>query len=275
MKSKILLFGKGFIGQRIREEFRCPVSHRRIGKYEDILSEIKKHKPNVIINAIGYTGRTNVDECENNVDKTLFTNSFIPLLMAEAALRNNIKYVHISSGCIYHYDYAKQKAIHESRLPDFYELFYSRTKIYSENVLKQMAKRYSILIVRPRIPLDLKPHPRNLLDKLLKYKSIIDVPNSVTYIPDFIAALKHLIKINAQGIYNVVAKGALRYHQLLDAYKEHHPQYQYQIIPLRKLKLVRTNLVLSTQKLEKTGFRVRGIKTVIKHCIENYNTYTN
>jgi hypothetical protein len=43
-----------------------------------------------------------------------------------------------------------------------------------------------------------------------------------------------------------------------------------QIIPLNKLGLIRTNLLLSTIKLEKTGFKVRNINSVLEECVKEY-----
>ena len=134
----------------------------------------------------------------------------------------------------------------------------------------ELARRYNILILRIRVPLSPKPHPRNILTKLLQYKTVIDIPNSITYIPDFIENLSHLLKIDARGIYNVVCRGGLRYPALLDVYKKHIPQFEYTQIKLQKLRLTRTNLLLSTRKLEKTGARVRTVSEVIKECVRNY-----
>jgi 3,5-epimerase/4-reductase len=200
-------------------------------------------------------------------------NVFVPIILGEVALRNNIKLVHISSGCIYNFDHLKDEPIDEKRKPDFFELFYSRTKIYSERVLGDLAKKYGILIVRPRIPLDDRPHPRNLLTKLINYKRVIDLPNSVTYIPDFIRALKYLIEIDAKGIYNIVNKGALSFSDLMESYKKCKPDFQYEVINFKNLNLVRTNLILSTAKLERAGFKVRDIKEVIEECVEKYVRY--
>jgi hypothetical protein len=102
---------------------------------------------------------------------------------------------------------------------------------------------------------------------------VIDIPNSVTYIPDFVKAVKHLLKIDVRGLYNVVNKGGMRYPELLDAYKKYRPEFEYEVIDLKKLNLVRTNIVMSTKKLEKTGFRVRPIKAVYDECIKNYLKY--
>ena len=274
MSNRILILGNGFIGQRLKEELNCSQSSRRIKTFQDALTVIKDYKPKVLINCIGYTGKNNVDDCEFAIDKTLSANTFVPLLLAEAALRNNVKLVHTSSGCIYHYNYPKQKPITEEHVPDYYNLYYSRTKIYTENVLYELAKRYNILIVRIRVPLDSKSHPRNILNKLIKYRKVIDVPNSITYIPDFIKATQHLIKINARGIFNVACKGGLRYPQLLDAYRKYHPEFTYKTIHLKQLHLDRTNLILSTKKLQKSGFKVRTVQSVVEECVKEYIKYS-
>jgi len=125
------------------------------------------------------------------------------------------------------------------------------------------------------VPLDNRPHPKNLLTKLIEYKRVIDIPNSVTYIPDFIRALKYLIQIDANGIYNIVNKNALKYPELLDIYKKYVPDFKYEIIDYRKLNIVRTNLILSTEKLEKAGFKVRDIYEVLEECVKDYLKYSS
>lgn len=270
----ILILGKGFIGTRIYENLDCSITSKHIYSYKDAESIYSEFSPRVIINCIGTTGKNNVDDCEKNIDRTLSSNTFIPLILAELAIRKNIKLVHISSGCIYHYNYKNQKPLSEIDLPDFFELFYSRTKIYSERALEILSKKFNILILRIRIPLDNKPHPKNILDKLIKYQKVIDASNSVTYLPDFIKALKYLIEIDAKGIYNVVNKGVLRYPELLDIYKKYVPDFKYQVIDFKKLNLVRTNLILSTEKLEKTGFKIRDIHEVLEECVRGYLSHS-
>lgn len=260
------------MGKRLQEVLNCNITNRKIYSFKDAQKQINKFKPKVIINCIGYIGR-NVDECELNKDKTLLANTFAPIILAEVALRNKIKLVHISTGCIYNFNYSKDRPIKEDRIPDFFDLFYSRSKICSERALEVLCHKFNILIVRPRVPLDNRPHPKNLLTKLINYKKVIDIPNSITYIPDFIKALKHLIKINAKGIYNVVNKGALKYPELFEVYKKYVPNFEYKVIKFKELNLVRTNLILSTQKLEKTGFEIRDIHEVLEECVKNYLKY--
>ncbi|HLF18215.1 MAG TPA: sugar nucleotide-binding protein [Candidatus Omnitrophota bacterium] len=268
MGKDILILGKGFIGERLQEELKCPVSTKRIRTFNDVYGLIKKYRPKIIINCIGHTGKKNVDGCEAALDKTLQANAYVPLLLAEAALRENIKLIHLSSGCIYH---GTPAPITETKIPDYYDLYYSRSKIYAENALEQLSKHYDILIARIRVPLDNRPHPKNILTKLLSFKKVIDNPNSITYIPDFIRALKLLIRKNAKGTYNIALKGGLYYNDILNTYnKAAVKKHAYKVIKLKNLKLKRTNLLLSTAKLEKAGFKVRTPKEVIKECVKEY-----
>jgi len=273
MKTKILILGNGYIATRLQKQWNCPVYDKKILSYQDVVLAYEKYKPQVLINCIGHVGAHNVDDCELDIDKCLLANTLVPVWLGELAFRNPVKLVHISSGCIFHYDYSKQRPITENEVPDYYHLFYSRTKIYAEAVLNPLSQKSNVLIVRIRIPLDIYPNPRNILNKLIKYKTVIDIPNSVTYIPDFIRALEHLLKIDAKGVFNLTNKGGLRYPALLDAYKKLVPDFEYKLLPLKNLKLNRTNVVLSVSKLEKTGFKVRHIKDVLQECVQMYVNY--
>ncbi len=270
MNNKILILGKGFIGQRLQKELNCRIDGSIINCFNDAEKLVKKYRPRVIINCIGITGRQNVDDCELEKNATLLANSFVPVILAEACLRSNIKFVHISSGCIFNYDYKKNKPIEESSQDYFFKLFYSRSKIYAERPLEALARDYNILIARIRIPLLNARHPKNVLDKLIRYKKVIDIANSVTYIPDFIRAIKHLIRIDARGVYNVVNKGGLRYPRLMDVYKKYVPSFKFKTVPVKSLGLERTNLILSAGKLEKTGFKIRNINSVLEECVKEY-----
>lgn len=272
--NELLVIGKGFLGTRIADFFNCPAINTRINTYEDLQKEIDTHHPQVLINCVGNFGK-NVDDCEINKTESLLAHSFIPLLIAEAAIRNGLKMVTISSGCLYHYDYKLNRPITEADAPDFFDLFYSRTKIYAEAALASLGRAANILQLRIRMPLDYIPHPRNLLDKLLTFKSVWDIPNSATYVPDLLDAMKHLIKIDAEGIYNIVNYGGLRYRELLEEYRKYVPSFNYAIADLHDLKIVRTNLILSTDKLEESGFNVRDIHDVIPECVQKYIEIVN
>lgn len=270
MNRKILILGRGFIGLELQKGLDCLIDGSMINCFSDAEKLVKKYDPKIIINCIGITGRGNVDDCELEKDATLLANSFVPVILAEICLRGGIKLVHIGTGCIFNYDYTKNKPIKENSQDYFFGLFYSRSKIYAERALEALARDYNILITRIRIPLLNAKHPKNILDKLIRYKKVIDIPNSVTYVPDFVRAIRHLIKIDARGVYNVVNKGGLRYPQLMRVYQKYVPAFRFKVIALKKLGLVRTDLILSTTKLEKTGFKAREINSVLEECVQEY-----
>ena len=258
-----LIFGNGFIGSRLHGAIPSIMSTKRIHSIADAMAEIDRYQADVVINCIGFTGYTSVDDCELEKSKTLFCNSFIPIILNEATKRTGTKLVHISSGCIYNYT-PGSPPITEDMKPDFYNLFYSRSKIYAEGVLDS-----SVLSVRIRIPLDNRPHPRNILTKLLAFNKVIDVPNSITYIPDFIDALQHLISVDAKGIFNLTNTGGLRYSDLLSTYN-HYKEHKFHTMTLDELGRVRTNIILSTAKLRDYGFPIRNINNVLDECVREY-----
>jgi len=79
---------------------------------------------------------------------------------------------------------------------------------------------------------------------------------------------------NAKGIYNCTLKGGLRYIHLMKMYQKYQPNFKFKMIELKQLNLVRSNLILSTRKLEKTGFNVRRPKDILEECVRSYVKYS-
>ena len=269
MNKEILVLGKGWLGTRIAEYLDCQSSGSRINSYDDIQKVVDQYKPKVVINCIGNVKKT-VDSCEANKTETVMANTVIPILLAESALRNKFKLVQISSGDLFLYDYKEDRPVKETDQPNFFDLFYSRCKEYAETSLLALGSSANILILRVRYPLDYIPHEKNLLDRLRELKNIVDVENSITYVPDFLEMLKHLIKNDAFGVYNCVNYGGLKYKELLEVYREFNTNHSYAIASPGEIKSVRTNLLLSTDKLEESGFDVRDIHDVLRECVTKW-----
>jgi dTDP-4-dehydrorhamnose reductase len=263
---KVAILGNGWIGNRLAEHLDGVIIPRHVYSIAELDAAVKDLKPDVLINAVASNGGDNVDCCEIDKDGTLFANTLIPIMAAEVAIRNKVKLVHISSGCVYD---GCLMPLTEEDPPNFFDLFYSRTKIYSEGALVPMADKYGFLILRPRIPLDNRPHPRNILTKLIQYGKVIDEPNSVTYLPDFLNAVQALLRDDAHGVFNVVNDGTLRYPDLMEIYKEYVPEYEYTITTLQDLGIVRTNVILDTSKLNQYCI-YRNINSVLKDCVRDY-----
>ena len=60
-----------------------------------------EHRPEVVINCAGKTGRPNVDWCDAHPDETLRVNVTGAITLLEECRRLGIYLVHLSSGCIY------------------------------------------------------------------------------------------------------------------------------------------------------------------------------
>lgn len=260
-----LVLGDGFIGNKIKDYFKCQVSPIRVRNYHDIKQEIVKYHSDIVINCIGKTGRPNIDWCESNKEETYFSNVIIPQEIDRACNDLGKKMVHIGSGCIY-----SNGEFSECDRPNFYGSFYSRTKITAEEALGR-----DVLQLRIRMPISGKNEERNLISKLLKYDEIIDEKNSVTVIDDFLFALERLINLNAKGIFNVVNPDAVSHVDILNIYNKYSQNKKnYRIISVeelhKKTEARRSNCTLSTAKLNSYGVVLRNTIDAIEECVKSY-----
>lgn len=265
---RTIVIGDGWIGKQIAEKLDADIVRGRLTTLSDLGMVVEELKPDVLVNAIGHTGGPNVDCCEYDKDATILANSFVPIMAAEVAARHRIKLVHLSSGCIYDnhgFPYREEDP------PNFFDLYYSRSKIYSEAALAAVEARYGFLILRLRVPLDNKPNPRNILTKLVGYKKVIDEPQSVTYLPDFLRAMETLIRQDAHGVFNMVNNGTLRYPSLMEAYKKYHPEFEYSLTTLGGLGIKRTNVILDTRNIDAClPAPMRNINKILDECVSEY-----
>lgn len=273
--TKYLIFGNGFIGNRFANFLQNSIiSDNRINAIDDIFLQIEKYNPEIIINCIGKTGRPNIDWCEEHKDETFFSNVTIPTLIAEVCKDTDIYMVHIGSGCIYETNRCSGIGFSENDKPNFKGSFYSRTKIFSEKILSEYD---NILQLRIRMPIDGIPSPRNLIDKLIGYRQVINVPNSITYIPDFIVITKKLMDMHETGIFNVTNTGAITHKEILEMYKNIvDPSYETpEFIPIEKLNTIagRSNCILYNTRLEGKGIKMRHVLYAVEACMKDYAKY--
>jgi 3,5-epimerase/4-reductase len=269
---KYLIFGNGFIGNKLLNYLPDSVIvQERVSSINDIHQQIEKYDPEVVINCIGKTGVPNVDWCEIHKEETFFSNVTVPTYMAEVCEELEKYMVHMGSGCIYE----GNKQYLETYPVNFTGSFYSRTKIYSQEILQYYD---NILQMRIRMPIDNVPSPKNLITKLIGYKKVINISNSVTCIPDLLQAARVLIELRRTGIYNVVNKGAITHKEILEMYCDIvNPKFMMpEIISVDELDKItiarRSNCTLSTVKLEREGIYMKPAKYAIAECMKHYKT---
>jgi len=269
--ERILVFGaRGYIGGALREVYPdaiCPdVDIADAGAVAEIFD---REKPDVVINAAGRTGRPNIDWCETHKEETLRSNLTGPLVLLEECGKRNIYWVHLSSGCIYEGDNGG-RGFSEEDPPNFTGSFYSRVKGWCDQILRE----FPLLILRLRMPFDGSANERNLIVKLRKYPRVLDVQNSLTYLPDFLEAAKTLIGSRRTGIYNIVNSGMVSPYEIMELYKKliqsDHAVERLRLEDLpRVVRAARSNCVLSTEKLQKEKITLPDVHERMEEAIRS------
>lgn len=270
VRMKVILFGStGYLGQHFLRAYPdavCPSID--IADRNSASALLDAQKPDVVINAAGKTGVPNVDWCEDHKEETLHANVTGPLTLLEECGKRGIYWVHLSSGCIYSGDNNGQ-GYSEDDEPNFGGSFYSRTKAWSEQILREFS---NVLILRLRMPFDDSTNLKNLIMKVSKFTKVNDVKNSITYLPDFIHAAEVLIGERKSGIYNVVNPGSVSSYEIVELYKKVvDPSHAAERVPadeVGKLSRVgRSNCVLSIQKLGNEGIVMQPVMQALESAL--------
>lgn len=270
----------GYFGSALKsylEEKNWEIYDQRVDflNLDHINNVLEEFQPDVVINAAGKTGTPNVDWCEDHPSETYLANVSGPINLASACHKKNIYFVHIGSGCIYQGD-NNGKGFTETDTPNYLGSLYSRSKILSEEALKE----FNALQLRVRIPVSEFPHRKNVIDKLLNYEKIISVENSFTVLEDFLPATEQLIAKKITGIVNMTNIGSMDHEFLMSQYKAIvDPNYSYTIMSLEELKKYtkaeRSNTILDVSLREDMGVHMPDIKERIPQLLEAYKKHSS
>lgn len=264
----IFSIGNGFVSDHL------PYSkiNERINSYLDIENIISKYKPKVLINCIGKTGRPNIDWCESHKEETVFANTTVPILLAEACAKNSIHLIQIGSGCIFFSD-SPSTVDYKWKETDFAnpKSFYSQTKYACDIVLGNMK---NVTTLRIRMPISTKNNQRNLINKLRGYIQIIDIPNSMTFMDDLVRCVDWAINEKQYGIFHVTNPEPITAAQIMSEYQKYDTNHKFEIISefaLDKLTIAkRSNCILDTSKLQNAGFKMTPSSEALSKCISEY-----
>ncbi len=274
---KYLLLGKnGYVGRKfyvhLRESNVYPIGRDDFNYYnKKALSDfIFYNKINCVINAAGYTGKPNVDACELAKADCLSGNAVLPGIIREVCEDLKIPWGHVSSGCVYSGRRPDGSAWTEADAPNFSFRsppcsFYSGTKALGEEVLVGAENCY---IWRLRIPFNEEKSPRNYLQKLLNYNSLLEAENSVSHLEEFVKkCVKCLEKEVEPGIYNMTNSGFVTTSQVTGWMLEAgltDKQFQFfddeEQFMSKAAKTPRSNCVLDTTKAKKAGVGMRSVE---------------
>jgi len=269
-----LVFGRGFLGERLARELPRAVLHPAdIADETAVRAALADYRPAAVVNAAGKTGRPNVDWCETHQVETYRSNVEGPLVLARACAAFDAYLLHLGSGCIF---YGPSPTPGGWREHDFANptSFYSRTKYAADLVLSKLP---NVGIARLRMPIDAQPGPRNLITKLAGYKQVIDVENSVTIVDDLAAVVRGLLERRATGVFHVTNPGTMRHRDLLALYREIvDPTHSCELIADEELVArglathARSNCILRSDRLAELGITMRPIGVALRDAIIRY-----
>lgn len=289
----LLLGASGFVGTAFHDHFKQmdieaqPVSRKDVNYYDksQLANLIRSTKPRFLVNCAGYTGKPNVDACEDNRHQTLLGNAVLPGLIREVCEDLRLPWGHVSSGCIYTGRRPDGEGFREQDPPNFSFRtnncsFYSGTKALGEEVLEGAKNCY---IWRLRIPFNEIDSPRNYVSKLLNYKLLLEAENSISHLGDFVEACtaSYLNEIPF-GTYNITNPGTVTTSQVTRLLNE-------TIAPNRSFRFFqneaefmrtaartpRSNCVLDTHKILRAGISIRPVVDALKHALKQWRWQTD
>ena len=311
MAMILLLGAHGYVGRNFAAHLQAKglevhAPSRAAHDYTDaavLRKLLRELRPDFVINAAGFAGKPTVDACETARADTLEGNTVFPLRVAEACAEAGVRWGHVSSGCVYQGDKgadASGKAIgfSEEDAPNFSFhagecSFYSGTKALAEEFLVKGG--YDVHIWRLRVPFDQHDNARNCLSKLMRYKRLLDVRNSLSHLGDFVASAWATMERGLpRGIYNLTNPGSVTAKEVVELIRaegERRRAAGEAFSAERMLKSYswfasedefmkttaiarRSSCVLDTTKAEKLGLPLRPVREALADSLRNWTWET-
>jgi dTDP-4-dehydrorhamnose reductase len=283
-----LLGASGYVGQAFQNllskkgvPFRS-LSRSQIDYTNDrALSDIiRVGNPQFLINAAGYTGKPNVDACEDHKAECLDGNASLPGRIAKVCTDLGVPWGHVSSGCIYSGARADGEGFTESDEPNFTFRqnncsFYSGTKALGEELL---AKVPNIYIWRLRIPFDCRDNSRNYLSKLMRYQRLLDATNSISQLQEFVSASWECWEKRVPfGTYNMTNPGCITTREVVGHILKSGVRTKEYCFFENELEFManaaitpRSNCIIDSSKLMSIGIKMTEVNEAVMCALENW-----
>jgi 3,5-epimerase/4-reductase len=277
---KFLVYGgNGWIGQKIidlltTENHIIIKSNNRLENTRDVSNEISEVKPDRVICCTGrthgvYEGNVipTIDYLEKpgKLSENIRDNLFGPITLALECQRQDIHLTYIGTGCIFTYT-DENKIFTEESLPNFFDSSYSTVKGYTDRIMNTLS---NVLNVRIRMPISSDKSSRNFLIKLINYKNICSIPNSMTILDELLPVMLKMGIDKITGPINMVNPGVIEHKDILEMYKKYvDEKHTFNLInyddQMKILSAGRSNNELSVDKLLKYDNSINNIKDGIE-----------
>lgn len=285
---KFLIYGgNGWIGKQIinileqDKENEIILSKERVNNVNLIENELINIKPDRVISLIGRTSGgkfKTIDFLEHNdkLDINIQDNLFSIISLAFLTKKYNIHLTSMGTGCIFNYDNEHKintnNGFMENDIPNFKGSNYSIVKGYTDQLLHNFD---NVLNVRIRMPITNIDCEKNFISKIIRYKKICSIPNSMTVLPELLPYLVKLIYNSITGTINLTNPGYISHNEILDMYKDiidnNFTYENFSIDEQNKILLgKRSNNFLNTDKLLFYFPNILDIKTSIRNVLLNW-----
>jgi dTDP-4-dehydrorhamnose reductase len=284
---KVITLGNGYVASHLPYEI---ANYRLTPNEKDMGWFLDQYKPDVVVNATGFCGRPNVDQCEKEKTKTYMANVVIPAMLAQECESRGVRVIHIGSGCIYfgespHFAFDTCKCMGGCNCApprkidlgweedDFAnpKSYYSKSKYACDLMLGQMP---NVTTLRIRMPISTQNNPRNFINKIRGYNQVIDIPNSVTFMDDLTRCVDWAITTNQTGIFHVTNPDPLSAADVMREYQKYVPNHKFTVIDEAELDRItvakRSNCIINSRKLLKAGFRMTPTEDALRDCMAAY-----
>lgn len=243
---KTLIIGSsGMLGSDICNIFpeAVKLTHRDfdITNKEQVLGDLQRIKPNVVINAAAYT---DVDGCEDNQELAFQVNGYGPGHIAEACSKVGAALVHFSTDYVF-----------DGSLPEYLESdtphplnVYGHSKLLGEKKIIENMDNYRIV----RISWLFGTHGKNFVDTMLKLsrelaevKVVNDQFGKPTYTVDLAHKIAEITKLEP-GIYHLTNEGVCSWYEFASAFIDNAVPCTSEEFP-RKAKRPKYSILVNTR----------------------------
>lgn len=271
---RILITGPtGQLGQELlrdlEQEELLPITHKDLDITEPkLIQRIVELKPNIIIHTAAYT---DVDGCEHDPESAFRVNAIGTRHVISGAEEVGAKLVYISTDYVFDGEKGVPYVESDETCPIN---VYGRSKLMGEDFVRACSVPWIIV----RTAWVYGEGRKNFITSVLEWvkdlpvlKLVNDKIGSPTYAKDLAFAIRHLIRIEANGPYHAAGQGACTWFE--------YGQYILKILNIKKEvtpiafnELNRpakrpTYSALSSEKLKQSGFEMRDWKVALKEFL--------
>lgn len=284
---KVIVYGKGWIGNMVmeqmkREEIEFVEATSRADNTRDVERELDLVKPTHVMCFIGRTHGIIDGKVYSTIDyleekgklfENVRDNLFAQVNLAIACQKRTIHLLILGTGCVFNYDdtHTTEIGFTEEDQANFFGSSYSIVKGFTDRLMHL----YPVANLRIRMPIkknDLSS--RNFITKILNYKKICSMENSMTVLDDFLPIIVDLSRKNFIGTINLTNPGTISHNEILQIYKDLvNPNFVWENFSYQEQEKLlsngRSNNYLDTSLLESL-YNVPNIKNSIKSLMENF-----